>query len=39
VTFDPPPFGKVKVEIEIGYHEGELNRYTLAAYPVETLKA
>lgn len=38
VTFDPPPFGKVKVEIELNYTEGQLNRYHLAAYPVETLK-
>ena len=39
VTFDPPPFGKVKVEIELNYTEGGLRMYHLAAYPVETLKA
>ena len=39
VTFEPPPFGKVKIDIEMNYADGQLSRTHLAAYPVETLKA
>ncbi|MBA3752757.1 MAG: hypothetical protein H0X01_01115 [Nitrospira sp.] len=38
-AFDPPPFGKVKIELELNYTEGQLHRTHLAAYPVETVKA
>jgi hypothetical protein len=39
VTFDPPPFGKVRVEIEMNYAEAALKGFHLCAYPVETFKA
>jgi hypothetical protein len=39
VTFDPPPFGKVRVEIELNYAEAGLRAWHLSAYPVETFKA
>lgn len=39
VSFDAPSFGKVKIEVEMNYRDGQLNVYHLAAYPVETLKA
>jgi hypothetical protein len=39
VEFQSPSFGKVKIEIEMNYADGELLRYQLAAYPVESLKA
>lgn len=39
VAFDPPSVGKVKIEVEMNYRDGQLHVYHLAAYPVETLKA
>lgn len=37
-SFEPPPFGKVKIEIDMGYIDGNLHKTQLAAYPMETLK-
>lgn len=38
-TFEPPPFGKVKIEVEMNYRDAQLNCTNLSAYFVETLKA
>jgi hypothetical protein len=39
VAFDAPPFGKVKVEIELNYADAGLKTWNLSAYPLEVFKA
>ena len=35
---EPPPFGTVKIEIEMGYIDGQRHKTHLSAYFTETLK-
>lgn len=38
ISFDVPSYGKVRVEIDINYTDGQPGQYHLAAYPIERLK-